>query len=336
MNLLKKRGFAIAVTAVVIVLMSLWGIYKAPAELPPVQTGQWVYDGAGVLSSQEENYLSEGNAQLLSHHGAVVAVATVEHVKGWDLWDLCLELADQWGLAGSDFILVLDIGGDDYWLVQGYDLVDEFPDDMCGEYTRRYLENDFAAKNYGSGAVALFDALTEWYDDSAMVGANMGGYDHPDVSFYDGQPISYTYSVGFPFGGIMMLVILLVILAVAIDSMRYAGYRRRVLITPGIVYRPWIFGRPRRPRPAPPPGGRRPPPGGFGSFGGGRSGPSFGGGRPGSFGGGRSGSSFGGGRSGSFGGGRSRSSFGGGRSGSFGGGRSRGGGFRGGRGGGRR
>ena len=367
MKLLKKRGVAVIITVVVILLMALWGIHKAPAQLPPVQTGQWVYDGADVFSAEEEQYLTQGNAGLLSDHGAVVAIASVADANGWDLWDFCMELADKWGLNGSDMILVLDIGGDNYWLVQGYDLVSSFSDDDAYQYTRQFLENDFAAKNYGAGTVKLFDALRAWYGNSAGPLPQYSA-DSAPVSFENGGPVR-TGGVGF--GGIVLLILLIIILVIVADAMRYSSYRRRWYgVTPTVVYRPLIFGRPRRRRPPPPPprgprppsggpgpgpgpgGTRRPPTGGFGSgprpggttrpptggsFGGGRAGgSSFGGGRTGSSGGGRSGSSFGGGRTGSFGGGRSGGSFGGGRSGSFGGGRS-GGSFGGGRsGGGRR
>lgn len=325
MNFFKKRGIAVAVTALVIVLMSLVGFAKAPADLPDVQAGDWVYDGANVLSADQEQYLAQGNSKLLSESGAVVAVATVPNVKGWDLWDFCLDLAERWQLAGGDFILVLDIGGDNYWLVQGADLVDTFTDDMAGTYTRKYLEDDFAAKAYGAGVVKLFDALTAWYAGSGGSIVTVPDYD------YD-----YDYNVpvygGSGFGGAVLLILFVIILLVVMDGLRYSNYRRRVIITPGIVYRPFIFGRPRRRTPPPPPGGnnRRPPPGGgFGGFGGFGSGPRPGGTttrRP------SGGSSFGGGRSsGGFGGGRSSGGFGGGRSGgSFGGGRS-GGGFGGGR-----
>lgn len=345
MKILKKRGAAIAITVIVIAAMALLGLAKAPVELPDVQTGQWVYDGANVLSAETENYLTQGDAALLSNYGTVVAVATVDNVKGWELLDFCVDLADKWGLSGSDFILVMDIGGDNYWLVQGYDLVGSFSDDMASQYVRQFLENDFAAKNYGEGAIKLFDALSAWYGSASV--SNVGGVDMPyDVGFYDGEPVSQGGSV---LASALLLIIFAVILILAMDALRYSNYRRRYVgVTPTVVYRPLFFGRPRRPAP-PPPGGRRTPPppggnnrrpptgGGFGGFG---SGPRPGGTtRPssGSFGGGRTGgSSFGGGRSGSFGGGRSSGgSFGGGRSGSFGGGRS--GGFGGGRsGGGRR
>ncbi len=322
MKILKKRGVAIAITVLVILAMSAWGIYKAPANLPDVQTGTWVYDGAGVLSQDAEDYLSQGNAQLLSDYAVVVAVATVPNAKGWDLSDFCIDLGDQWGLSGSDFILVLDIGGDNYWLVQGYALVDDFSDDMAGTYARRYMENDFAAGDYEGAALALFDALSDWYSEYYQTSSatdvaedgidwHSGNYDYYEDNYYAGGGFSFFF-----------LLVLLVVLVVALDALRYRRYRRRVVFMPGLVYHPFLFGRPRRPGPPPggPRGGGPRGPGGFG--GAGRpGGGSFGGGRSGggSFGGGRSGGSFGGGRSGGFGGGGGFS--GGGRSGGFGGGR---------------
>lgn len=345
MNLLKKRGVAVAITALVILLMSLVGIWKAPADLPPVQTGQWVYDGADVLSPEQEAHITQVNTTLLSDYGAAVAVATMPNVKGWELNEFCGALGDEWGLNADSFILVLDIGGDNYWLVQGYDLLDLFTDDMATQYAWQFLENDFAAKNYGNGVVALVNALHGWYDGTyALAGQlNIGDHGVPDSGFY-GSAVAGPSGTGF--GSILLLILFAVILIVVLDGMRYSSYRRRRIVTPTIIYRPLIFGRPRRPAPPPPPGGnnRRPPTGGgFGGFGG------FGGTttrrptnnttrRPSSgssFGGGRSSGGFSGGRTGSFGGGRSSGGFSGGRSGSFGGGRSSGG-FGGGRGGGRR
>ncbi len=352
MEFLKKRGIAIAITAIVIVVMSVVGIAKAPVELPDVQTGQWVYDGAEVLTAAQEDALTQVNKQLLSDHGVVVAVATVPHAKGWELMDFCLELGDQWGLNGDSFILVLDIGGDNYWLVQGSGLLDLFTDDMASQYAWQFLENDFAAKDYGAGTMKLVEALQAWYDGSyALAGTlDIGEHNAPNPGFDDGMAPSGS---GVGFGGVLLLIIFIVILVVALDAMRYSNYRRRPAYST-VVYRPLIFGRPRR-RVSPPPAGnnRRPPTGGgFGSAPrpGGTTRPPTSGSRPsasrpsnssrpssGSFGGGRtSGSSFSGGRTGSFGGGRSSGGFGGGRSGSFGGGRSSGGSFGGSRGGGRR
>ncbi len=166
MKVLKKRSVAIIITVIVALAMAAFGLYKAPVKLPDVQTGTWVYDGANVLSADVESYLTTGNAQLLEDYGSVVAVATVKNTKGWDMSKFCIKLGDQWGLTGSDFLVVMDIGGDDYWLVQGYDLVNVFSDDQAGEYARKYMENDFAAKDYGAAAESLFDALDTWFGSS--------------------------------------------------------------------------------------------------------------------------------------------------------------------------
>jgi len=327
MKLLKKRSTAVIITAVIIVLMSVIGIVKAPVALPDVQTGQWVYDGANVLSAEHEQSLTWGNAALLADHGAVVAVATMPDLKGWDMLDFCFALAEKWGLSGSDFILVMDIGGDNYWLIQGADLVGRFTDEMAGQYARQFLENDFAAKQYGAGAVNLFNNLRFWYDGSAavQVPVNPGMQD-----VIIDEPVS---SGGGGMGATFLLIVLVIILLIVMDGVRYSNYRRRWYgVTPTVVYRPFIFGRPRRPAPPPPPGGPRPggttrPPTGGSFFGGTTTTrrPSSGGGRTSSsFGGGRT--SAGGGRSSGFSGGRSSGSFGGGRSssrssGGFGGGR---------------
>ena len=126
--------------------------------------------------------------------------------------------------------------------------------------------------------------------------------------------------------GVVMLLVVLLVLWVILDGVRYSRYRRRYLRPgmgrPTVLYYPVFWGRPRRPRPPRPPRTPRPPrrPPSGGTFGGG----SFGGSRGGMFGGG----SFGGagGSRGSFSGGTFRGS--GGRRGGFGGGSFRGGGGR--------
>ncbi len=338
MNFFKKRGVAVALTAIIIVLMTLVGILKAPVDLPEVEIGTWVYDGADVLSLEQEDYLVQGNAALLSDHGAVIAVATVPSAKGWDLLDFAVELADRWELKGSDFILVLDIDGDNYWLVQGYDLLNSFPDSLAGQYLRQFLENDFAAGDYGEGAINLFDSLRYWYDSNSVPQYE---YDYSDeyLGFYDGEPVEDNGGSGF--GSALLLIIVAVLVIVALDGVRYNSHRRR---RPSVAYVPLFFGRPHRPRRSAPPQPPPPRPNSGGFFGSSRpasrptntyrptansrptsftrptrpsgsgrtSSGSFGGGRTGSFGAGRSsgrsGGSFGGGRSGAgrSGGGRRR------------------------------
>ncbi len=196
-----------------------------------------------------------------------------------------------------------------------------------------YLENDFAAGEYDAGVKATFDAFIAWFADFYGVTIREGYIPAVRETYSSGSGYYYTETHGYvapAFGslvsGVVVLLVVLLVLWVILDGMRYSRYRRRYLRPgmgrPTVLYYPIFWGRPQRPRPPrpprPPKPPRRPPSGG--TFGGG----GFGGSRGGMFGGGSFGSA--GGSRGSLGGGTFRGS--GGRRGGFGGGSFRSGGRR--------
>lgn len=177
MNILKKQGVAWVITFVMIVAAIGIGRAKGPVSKVPVtpepgydQSGTvevelfYVFDDANVLSSNTKEKLSERNLEIYTDMDVLIAVVTCNY--GGDLFDYALDYAESIGLGGYDFIVVLDISGENYWLVQGADLVDWFSDDQCGEYARKYMESDFARGNYDSAVLKLTEALEEWYYDN--------------------------------------------------------------------------------------------------------------------------------------------------------------------------
>ncbi len=337
MKFFKNRAVAITITVIIVIAMAIYGFVKAPTAIPDVSTGHWVYDGAGVFYSDTLQYLEEKNDELTQDYGVHVAVATVPSLKHWDISDFCVDLGDTWGLGGYDFLLLMDIGGDDYCLLEGYDLLDSFDDETAYQYAQKYLEVDFKNGEYGAGAESVIDALADWYGSSegqralSHTSYSSSSYNNywDDYSFRE-EP-AYRRSGLSTFLGVIVFLILVV---VVIDAMRYSRFRRRVVVMPGLLYTPFIFGRrwfrmhPGNLRHRPPPRGGMGGPRPGGGAGPGRPGGGMGGSRPGggtggtrtgggSFGGGRSGGGFGGTRTGggSFGGGRSGGGFGGGRSG---------------------
>ena len=198
-----------------------------------------------------------------------------------------------------------------------------------------------------------FDAYIDWFADFYNVTIKEN-YIPAVRETYSAGGGYYTQTTGHlaptagaVFGQLILILVVLLVIWVILDRMRYNRYRRRYMM-PGMGiptrrYYPVFWGRPRRRKPPKPP---RPPrgPGGPG-MGGGPSPrpprssgttrrPPTGGSRGGSFGGGSfGGSSFGGSRGGFGGGGSFGGGFGGSRGG-FGGGGSFGGGFGGSRGGG--
>ena len=379
-----------AVAAVVMVLAIAASVAIGQAKKPDlsvepstkvVGSYTYVYDEAGVLSDKTMEHIDAMNASLFAQTGAQIMVKTVDSTGGQDILDYAIDLGNQYGVGDAErnngvvMVLALDnisasgLQGD-YGVVVGDGLTDYGNAFSSMQY--QYLEDDFAAGNYDAGVKKTVDAFFDWFADYYSVSIRENyipatSRNYSTASGYHTETTGYVErSTGSILGGFVTLMIVLLVIWMILDAMRWSRYRRRYLQPgmgiPTVWYRPVFWGhswyRPRPPRRPPPPprGGRgpRPPMGGGptpprgGGFGGGRPTPprggSFGGSR-GSFGGGGSfggsgrpsggsrggfggGGSFGGSRGGSFGG--SRGGFGGG--GSFGG--SRGGGFGGSRGGG--
>lgn len=169
MKVLKKQGVAWALTAVMIALAGVIGLSRGASRRPgPVPGGSsyaasCVYDDAGVLSASVEDALDDITERTIARHGAAIAVVTCNYGRS-DLGSYALDYAEDIGLGGSDFIIVLDISGDNYWLVQGADLIGAFTDQDCSDYAYRYLEADFARGDYDGAALSLAQALSDWYD----------------------------------------------------------------------------------------------------------------------------------------------------------------------------
>ena len=328
----------------------------------------YTYDEAGILSDKTMEHIDAMNASLFAQTGAQIMVKTVNSTNGQDILEYAIDLGNQYGVGDAErnngvvMVLALDnisasgLQGD-YGVVVGDGLTDYGSAFSSMQY--QYLEDDFAAGNYDAGVKKTVDAFFDWFADYYNVSVRENyipavSRNYSTASGYHTETTGYVErSAGSIVGSFVTLILVLLVIWMILDAMRWSRYRRRYLQPgmgiPTVWYRPVFWGhswyRPRPPRRPPPPrgggrgpGGPRPPMGGGPRppMGGGRPNPPRGGSRPtpprggGSFGGSRG--SFGGG--GSFGGsgrpsGGSRGSFGGG--GSFGG--SRGGSFGGSRGG---
>ena len=180
-NVFKKQGVAWGLTALMIVAAAGIGYGKAiafndpipgaPQSNPPVRetvppgydpAASYIRDGANVLSIHTENVLANRVAGLIDRYGVVIGVVTCNYGRD-DLYNYAMDCAEDMGLTGLDFIVVLDIRGDNYWLVQGADLADDFTDDDCSDYAWNYMEQAFAAGDYDRAVLDLTEMLQLWY-----------------------------------------------------------------------------------------------------------------------------------------------------------------------------
>ena len=319
--------------AALLALLVLLAVPAAALTVPEPSELFYVADYANVLDGDTIDYMVERNDLLYEQTGAQIVVLTVDFLDGVEIEDYAYAVFNNWGIGSADknngVLLLLVIGEENYWAVQGKGLENTLSSGTLGDILYDYLETDFAAGDYDAGVRKTFDAL---YQSLERIYGSVSGSSDPNYypgtddygyGYHDnyGYNESHSTGVGSFIGGVFLIILIVVIVIVAVSVGSWRRGRR--------FYRSRPFYPPIYPRPPMPP--RRPPFGGPGPMGGppprqSRP-PRNNGPRP-PFGGSGGGSIFGGGSS--RGGGAGRSSFGGGsRSGGFGG-SSRGGGFSGG------
>ena len=373
MKLFQKCGAAVVVMVLAIVAAVAIGRARMPDTTEEAGTEvfgsyQYVLDTENVISADTKEYIDAMNHSLFAQTGAQIAVEVIDTTGDLDIAAYTEKEFVRLGVGswekdnGILLLLALDNyyngqPGGDYYMGWGSGW-SENESYMLQDILWAYMEEPFVTGDYDRAVRDTFDGLIDYLADGYGVTVREN-YIPPVRDSYHSLggnygTVTYGYvapSVGSVIVGLFFMLVMLFILWVVLDGVRYRSYRRRYcrpgMGIPTVMYYPVFWGRPRRRRPPPPPRGPRGPRpphgGGFGGgprppMGGGPRPPYGGGSRPsgGSFGGAGRGSSFGGsfgggsfgggaGRGGSFGG---RGSFGGG---SFGGGAGRGGGgFRGG------
>lgn len=355
MKIFQKTWVALLVTAAMIAgAVAIWsGKPDAPVVAAPTGSAAldesldtsgyatWILDDAGKLSDTTERQICLYDANWVQRYDSLIAVAVMDGVDG-DLYDWAVGTATDIELSATDGLLVIDVSQNAVQLVVGQDY--PLSDSQITAYTTNYMADEVNKGNYDTAVLKLFGALNQYYVDNYGLGYLDNG---------STVAVSSTESV---LATVIVLLVMFLIVATIVDSLRCASYRSRYygVAAPPYAFRPilfwhgpsygWYRRRWHAPPPPPPPRGPRGPggprPGGPGSRPGGGSsfngfsGPRNGGSRPGGSSGSFRGGGFGGSRGGGFGSGGSRPSSGGSfRGGGFGG-ASRGGGFGGGRGGG--
>lgn len=183
-SFLKKQGVAWALT--ILMIVASVGIGRAKASSPghnapapeptrppnassviPVDQNSLIYDEAGVLSSSAVKKLDRRNEKLLDDMNTAIGVVTCSYA-GDDLYDYTLDWAQELGLGEYDFIVILEVSGQRYGLVQGASLSSEgwFSDRDCADYLDKYLKKSFDKGDYDKAVLSLTEALEEWYYDN--------------------------------------------------------------------------------------------------------------------------------------------------------------------------
>uniref|UniRef100_UPI003FF0A1E3 TPM domain-containing protein n=2 Tax=Oscillospiraceae TaxID=216572 RepID=UPI003FF0A1E3 len=250
MKFFQKR----AVAAVVLILAIVAGVVIGQAKKPDtggqastaiVGSYTYVYDYAGVLTDETMEHIDAMNASLFAQTGAQILVSVVNSTGGADIMDYASDLGNSYGVGSAErnngvvMLLALDnisqsgLMGD-YCVVVGTGLESHADDFMSLQ--SYYLENDFAAGEYDAGVKATFDAFIAWFADFYGVTIREGYIPAVRETYSSGSGYYYTETHGYVapalgslVSGVVVLLVVLLVLWVILDGMRYSRYRRRYL-----------------------------------------------------------------------------------------------------------
>ena len=161
MEFFKKRGVALAVLVIAIVGAVFIGqsrkdsfIANKPTELLDVAYQNWICDDADLLSDQTEQLIRDYNGSWNGKYYAITAVATIDHLAGWDGQDYAAKLGETWGLGSNDMILLLVKDGD--WQVYCGDNVGYAMTDTQQKQLRQAIETTYYSGDFDSAVTAFF------------------------------------------------------------------------------------------------------------------------------------------------------------------------------------
>ena len=165
MKLYQKRGFALVVLIAAVVLASVYGISRKPADLIKVSYHHWIADSAELLSDDTEAIAEKYNETWDSKYSSVMAVATVSDTKGYTLEEYARKLAENWGLGTNDICLVIDKEKDDYYAAFGSSFTQKTTDTQQWQL-KTAIEQTLYDGEYDSAVTALYRAADVVYSQA--------------------------------------------------------------------------------------------------------------------------------------------------------------------------
>ncbi|QHQ59926.1 hypothetical protein Ana3638_03300 [Anaerocolumna sedimenticola] len=151
---------------IILLLLGLMPLRTHAAEKLPKPTDVfYVNDFADVIDAKAEDEMIEYGNRLNEKSGAQVVLVTVDFTNGDSLEDYAYKIFNKWGIGSKEknngLLILLSIGDDDYWAMQGEGLEDSLSSGKISAILNEYLEPDFAAKDYSAGAEKVYKAFIQ-------------------------------------------------------------------------------------------------------------------------------------------------------------------------------
>lgn len=202
-------------------------------------TRSYVSDNAGVLPQVTKDYLNQSSNRYAATTGSGIYVVTVKNTGGKSLQDYTYAKFAGVAAGPRDVMLVLDIGGDNYHVLQGKSIDRVLTNDRISGILNTVLEPKFAAKDYAGGATGTANAFYNFFlaRADAASGKAAGSSASAAASTVSKAPVTakepvelvpVSRSKGMMILGIFLVLVALISLAAASRNRYVARYGTRI------------------------------------------------------------------------------------------------------------
>ncbi|KUP24240.1 TPM domain-containing protein [Paenibacillus sp. DMB5] len=139
-------------------IKSLGGVWTEPLGMQ-----NFVADNAGVLPQVTRLYLNQSSNRYKTTTGSGIYFVTVNNPGGKTLQDYTYAKYASVGAGTRDVMVVLDIEGDNYHVLQGRDVDTTLTNELIGDILNKSLEPQFAAKKYAAGVTAAANDFYHYF-----------------------------------------------------------------------------------------------------------------------------------------------------------------------------
>ncbi|CAK7073204.1 TPM domain-containing protein [Tissierella sp.] len=158
---MKKNKIYLIIFCIIVLLST--SVYGSSYELPEPSYDFYVYDEAGIIDKDIENYIIDINKDIYKKTGAQIVVSTVNSLGDMDINSYATALFEKWEIGSKEYdngMLVLIVPNDrEIWIEVGYGLEGRFPDSKTKRIIDNYILPYFAEEKYSDGVLAGFNQI---------------------------------------------------------------------------------------------------------------------------------------------------------------------------------
>ena len=253
MKFFRNRGVAAVILVLAIAASCAYGLAKKPADTGEDATtnivGSYTYvrDTQNVLSADTCKHIDAMNASLFAQTGAQIVVEVIDTTGNTEIGAYTEQEFNTLGVGSAErnngVLILLALNnyyngqpGGDYYMGWGKGLNSQ--GDALNSILNTYMEKPFTAGNYDEAVSQTFDALSDWFADYYDVSLKenyipaVGNTYNAIGGGYSTETYGYVYepSGGSLIGGVIFMLVVLFVVWMILDGMRYSRYRRRYMM----------------------------------------------------------------------------------------------------------